>query len=367
MQTATRKEMETLELFHMNKGAGETSYAMNSSVQNTIISCAEAWRKKAIVQILCTSWPEKMGIAEMGCSSGPNALRVISEIVDGVYATTRLLERPPPELVVHLNDLFANDFNNIFASLPSFYRKQRQEKGTRFGSCFVSAVPGTFYGRLFPAKSLHFVPGGLEDGSGRALNKGKMYISKSSPQCVLDAYSQQFQNDFSSFIASRSHEMVTGGRMVLSFMGRTTMDPTSDHSCYQWELLARSLMTMVSQGLLEEEKVDSFDAPYYAPCMEEVKKVIEKEGSFMVEEHDAYEIEWDGGMELQSDSKGRPFLSRGERVSRTLRAVLESMLESHFGPHIMDELFRRFGEHVEEHLSNTDTKYINLVVSLVKL
>jgi len=107
--------------------------------------------------------------------------------------------------------------------------------------------------------------------------------------------------------------------------------------------------------------VDSFDAPYYAPCMEEVKKVIENEGSFIAEEHDAYEIEWDGGMKLQSDS-----LSRGERVSRTLRAVLESMLESHFGSHIMDELFRRFGEHVDEHLSNTDTKYINLVVSLVK-
>jgi len=91
------------------------------------------------------------------------------------------------------------------------------------------------------------VPGGLEDASGRALNKGKIYISKTSPQCVLDAYSQQFKNDFSLFLASRSHEMVTGGRMVLSFMGRTTMDPTSDHSCYQWELLARSLMTMVSQ------------------------------------------------------------------------------------------------------------------------
>ncbi|ESW32724.1 hypothetical protein PHAVU_001G012300 [Phaseolus vulgaris] len=376
MQTATRKEMETLELLHMNRGVGETSYAMNSSVQNTIISCGEASRKKAIVKILCTVWPEKMGIVDMGCSSGPNALRVISEIVDSVYTTTRLLERPPPELVVHLNDLFANDFNNLFSSLPSFYRKQRKEKGSGFGSCFVSAVPGTFYGRLFPTKTLHFVhsssslhwlsqvPCGLEDESGRALNKGKIYISKSSPQCVLEAYSQQFKNDFSLFLASRSHEMVTGGRMVLSFMGRTTIDPTSDHSCYQWELLARSLMAMVSQGVLEEEKVDSFNAPYYAPCMEEVKREIEKEGSFMVEEHEAYEIEWDGGMELQSNCGVS--VSKGERVSRTLRAVLESMLESHFGSHIMDELFRRFGEFVEDHLSNTDTKYINLVISLVK-
>jgi len=111
--------------------------------------------------------------------------------------------------------------------------------------------------------------------------------------------------------------------------------------------------------------VDSFDAPYYAPCMEEVKKVIEKEGSFVVEEHEAYEIEWDGGMESDF-AEGRTSLSRGERVSRTLRAVLESMLESHFGSHIMDELFLRFGELVDEHLSNTTTKYINLVISLVK-
>ncbi|TKY57691.1 Jasmonate O-methyltransferase [Spatholobus suberectus] len=367
--------METVEVLHMNKGVGETSYAMNSAVQNTIISAAKPATQKAIVQILCSSWPEKMGIADLGCSSGPNALRVISEIVDAVYATTRLLDRPAPELVVYLNDLFTNDFNNIFGSLPSFYKKQKQEKGSGFGSCFVSAVPGTFYGRLFPSKSLHFVhsssslhwlsqvPAGLED---RALNKGKIYISKSSPQCVLDAYSQQFQNDFSLFLASRSQEMVAGGRMVLSIMGRDSVDPTTDHSCYQWELLARSLMSMVSEGLLEEEMVDSFDAPYYAPCLEELKLEIEKEGSFTVDGHEAYEIDWDGGMELQSDSPHGTPLSSGERVARTVRAVVESMLESHFGCHVMDELFRRYAEIVEDHLSKTRTKYINLVISLVE-
>ncbi|KAL2973857.1 hypothetical protein AAZX31_14G070400 [Glycine max] len=379
MQTARRKQMETSEVLHMNKGTGETSYAVNSSVQNTIISCAEAATKKAIVQILCSSnWPEKMGIADLGCSSGPNVLRVISEILDTVYSTTCLLDRPAPELVVYLNDLFTNDFNNIFGSLPSFYRKQKQEKGSGFGPCFVSAVPGTFYGRLFPRKSLHFVhsssslhwlsqvPGGLEDGSGRALNKQKIYLSKSSPKCVLDAYSRQFKNDFSVFLASRSQEIVAGGRMVLSLMGRETMDPTTDHSCYQWELLARSLMTMVSEGLLEEEKVDSFDAPYYAPCLEEMKMEIQKEGSFIVDEHEAYEIDWDAGMKLQSDSPTVTPLTSGERVARTIRAVVESMLEPHFGCHIMDELFRRYAEVVGDHLSKTRTTYINLVISLVK-
>ncbi|KAL2318777.1 hypothetical protein Fmac_032653 [Flemingia macrophylla] len=373
MQTALRKEMKTLQVLYMNKGVGETSYAMNSSVQNTIISAAKPATKTAIVQIVCSSLSEKMGIADLGCSSGPNALRVMSEIVDDVYATTRLLDRPAPELMVYLNDLYTNDFNNIFASLPSFYRNQKQEKGSGCGSYFVSAVPGTFYGRLFPSNNLHFVhsssslhwlsqvPRGLMDGCGRALNKGKIYISKSSPECVLDAYSEQFKSDFSVFLASRSQEIVAGGRMVLSLLGRESVDPTTANGCYQWELLAHTLMTMVSEGLIEEEKVDSFDAPYYAPCLEEVKSEIEKEGSFVVEGHGAYEIDWDcGGSDLS------PSLSRGERVARTIRAVVEPMLESHFGSHIIDDLFRRHAQTVEDHLSNHTTNYVNFVISLFK-
>ena len=79
------------------------------------------------------------------------------------------------------------------------------------------------------------------------LNKGKIYLSKSSPQYVLDAYSVQFQEDFSLFLRSRAEEMVGGGRMVLSFMGRTSSDPTTPESCHQWELLATALMSLVSE------------------------------------------------------------------------------------------------------------------------
>ncbi|KAE9600107.1 hypothetical protein Lal_00045648 [Lupinus albus] len=362
--------METEEVLHMNKGSGKTSYAMNSTVQDNIISVAKSATRKAIVQILCSSWPMiSMCIADLGCSSGPNVLRVISEILDAIYDTLHRENRPTPELLVYLNDLFTNDFNNIFQSLPSFYKKQKEEKGAGFGSCFISAVPGTFYGRLFPSKSLHFVhsssslhwlsqvPSGLE-------NKGKIYISKSSPKCVLDAYLMQFQKDFSHFLESRSQEIINGGRMVLSLMGRESMDPTVPHSCYQWELLAHALMNMVSEGLVEEEIVDSFNAPYYAPCMEEMKLEIEKEGSFMVDYHEPYEIDWDGGTKSWSGSLG--MLSSGERVARTIRAVVEPLFESHFGSHIMDELFRRYGELVEDHLSKNRTKYINLVITLVK-
>jgi len=82
----------------------------------------------------------------------------------------------------------------------------------------------------------------------------------------------------------------------------------------------------------------------------------------MVDSHEAYEIDWDDGIELQSDDT----MTSGERVAKTIRAVVESMLEYHFGSHIMDELFQRFAKLVEDHLSKTRTKYINLVISLVK-
>lgn len=116
--------------------------------------------------------------------------------------------------------------------------------------------------------------------------------------------------------------------------------------------------------MVEEEKIDSFNAPYYAPCMEEVKRETEKEGSFIIDRFEAFEVEWDG---FASEAEnGLKFLSRGQRVAKTIRAVVETMLESHFGGHIMDALFDRYGAIVQHYLSNHRTKYTNLVISFVK-
>ncbi|KAK0575847.1 hypothetical protein LWI29_008119 [Acer saccharum] len=372
--------MEVLQVLHMNKGDGETSYAKNSTVQSKIISITKPIMEEAI-GILWGDVPddhdhESIGIADLGCSSGPNSLAVISEIMDIIYAECRSLGRPSPEFRVSLNDLPGNDFNSIFESLPDFFKKLEEDKGVGFGPCFVSGVAGSFYNRLFPSKSLHFVhsssslhwlsqvPPSLQSNACKVLNKGKIYISKSSPECVLDAYSVQFQKDFSMFLKSRAPEMVPGGRMVLSFMGRRTTDPTTEESCHHLELLANALMSMVSEGLVEEEKVDSFNIPYYAPCPEELKLEIQKQGSFVVDRLEAFEIDWDGGFE----DMNCPFraASRGQRVAKTIRAVVESMVEYHFGKNIMDDLFQRYADLVEDHLSKIGTKYINLVLSIIK-
>lgn len=75
-------------------------------------------------------------------------------------------------------------------------------------------------------------------------------MSKSSPPNVLEAYQKKFDTDFRKFLQMRSEELVQGGCMVLTFVGRSIADPTIDDCCIIWKLLAQSL-----HDILKEVKV----------------------------------------------------------------------------------------------------------------
>lgn len=122
-------------------------------MQSKIISMAKPVTEEAIVDVLVNSFPGmSMGIADLGCSSGPTALSVVLAIAEIVREKCGQLGRASPELMLYLNDLPFSDFNSVFGLLPGFYEKQNA-----FGSCSVMGVPGSFYGRLFPSNSLYFV------------------------------------------------------------------------------------------------------------------------------------------------------------------------------------------------------------------
>ena len=72
-------------------------------------------------------------------------------------------------------------------------------------------------------------------------------MASTSPLNVFKAYHEQFQRDFSLFLECRAEEVVEGGRMVLTFLGRRSDDPSSKECCYIWELLAMALNDMVSE------------------------------------------------------------------------------------------------------------------------
>ncbi|XP_077224834.1 putative jasmonic acid carboxyl methyltransferase 1 isoform X1 [Tasmannia lanceolata] len=352
--------MEVKQVLHMNGGVGDTSYANNSVVQKTILTKGMPILEDAILDLYCTTFPKKLSIADLGCSSGPNTLFVISHIIDTIKMKCRELNHPLPEFQMFLNDLPGNDFNTVFSYLPGFYEKLNEEKQVGLGQCFVAGVAGSFYGRLFPSESLHFihssnslhwlsqVPQGLQNEMGISLNKGKIHIEKTSPPNVFRAYLAQFQRDFYLFLKSRSEEVIGGGRMVLTFSGRRSSDASSTECYFQWELITQTLIDMVSQGVMEQDKVDSFNIPYYAPSIQELEAIVEIEGSFSV---DRIEI-----MEIDISTSG----------AKGIRAVTESMLVDQFGAAIMDDLFRTYEQKYVEYLSNNKSNHISLVLSMTR-
>ncbi|XP_010263597.1 PREDICTED: jasmonate O-methyltransferase-like isoform X2 [Nelumbo nucifera] len=373
--------MDVAQILHMRRGDGEDSYAKNSNVQKVIICREKAGIEEALEAFdfnkMCEA-SESFKIADMGCSSGPNALCAAKAIVDGIYRRCQGLGCPSPELLIYLNDLPGNDFNMLFQSLSSF--KNLNGVG---GECFIAGMPGSFYGRLFPTRTLHFVhsssslhwlsqvPPDLEKKAIRALNKGNIYISKTSPQSVLKAYAVQFHKDFTSFLNSRSQEIVPAGRMVISLFGRTGDDPTSPECCQQWDLLAQVFRDMIVNGLLQEGKLDSFNIPFYSPSPQELTSAVHNEGSFTLNRLEILEIDWDRVTSSETSNGSTKTILDNQSISQStvkfVRAVMESLLESHFGREVMDPLFRRHEQIVCDHLSrNRNNKYICIILSLTK-
>ena len=113
--------------------------------------------EQAVLDLCCTTLPESVAIADLGCSSGPNTFCAVSEIVTIIYKRCCQLGRSPPRFWVFSNDLPWNDFNSVFKSLPAFHERMRVKNGEEFGPCHVAAVPASFYHKLAPPRTLQFV------------------------------------------------------------------------------------------------------------------------------------------------------------------------------------------------------------------
>lgn len=161
----------------------------------------------------------------------------------------------------------------------------RRRRATRDG---VFGAPGSFYGRLFPARMLHLVcasssvhwlskvthlvnthsytatqsrayvnhslssfslqvPQELVDGV--LVNKGNVWAGRTSLPTVTAAYAGQFEHDFNHFLALRAEEIVPGGLMVLSLPGNLDMIS---------EFIAEVLQDMASQVHEMYQLQDSF-------------------------------------------------------------------------------------------------------------
>lgn len=79
------------------------------------------------------------------------------------------------------------------------------------------------------------------------VNKGNIYLTSRSPPSVISAYWNQYKRDFTKFLQCRAEELVAGGVMVLTILGRKNEDHSGKESGYIWELLSNALNHLVSQ------------------------------------------------------------------------------------------------------------------------
>ncbi|XP_057446580.1 S-adenosyl-L-methionine:benzoic acid/salicylic acid carboxyl methyltransferase 3-like [Lotus japonicus] len=372
----TRRKDVAQKLLHMKGGTGETSYAKNSLVQQKAISLTKAMREEAITNLYSKKFPRVLSIADMGCSTGPNTFMVISEVIKSVENICREMKHESPEYQFFMNDLPDNDFNNIFKSLDNFKKKLSDEmEDVEIGPCFFFGVPGSFYGRVFPTKTLHFVhssysvhwlsrvPQGIEN------NKGNICEARTSPLKVRKAYYKQFQKDFSLFLKSRAEELIEGGRMVLILMGRRGEEQYNKDGCYIWELLALALNDMVSQGIINEEQIDTFNVPMYTPSPSEVRLEVLKEGSFTINCVEVSEVHWNVAHDHDDDdwnNNNANFDSKSESLIKCMRAVAEPLLITHFGEVVIEEIFRRYQAILADRMSKEKTEFVNVNISMTK-
>lgn len=166
-----------------------------------------------------SSPPEVFSIADLGCSVGPNTFSAVENIIEAVELKfeTLGLTSIKPEFQVFFNDHTSNDFNMLSKSLPPNRRY-----------C-AAGVPGSFYGRIFPEASLHFVhssftihwlsqvPEEVMDKSSPAWNKGRVYFSNSRDE-VIKAYKDQHEKDMEAFLKRGQKRLFVADWWFLSFL-----------------------------------------------------------------------------------------------------------------------------------------------------
>ncbi|XP_051124345.1 benzoate carboxyl methyltransferase-like isoform X3 [Andrographis paniculata] len=332
--------VDVVNVLHMNVGNGAFSYANNSL--NPRIGIMKTWHLLEEVlkkMSLDPGFSKCFTMADLGCSSGPNTLLVISRVIEIIRG-----------LLDNVND-------NIGQGTPR---------------CIVLALPGSFYGRLFPRGSLNFVWSSYslqwlsQVPKGLASNKSNISISMTSPQEVIDAYKKQYQRDFMTFLMSRSEEMMSGGYMILTIVGRSIEDSLLHDDYMQFTILADTFVEMINEGTVKEADLYSFNIPLYKPSTQEVEELIKIEGSFNLEKVEGFKVHWDAHVRYDYGNRYDEVdkYKLGQKVSNFIRAYTEPIVAKHFGNTIMDDLYKRYEKKLAEYLSREDPMYFITTVCL---
>ncbi|GJN26117.1 hypothetical protein PR202_gb14020 [Eleusine coracana subsp. coracana] len=340
-------------VFCMEGGHGETSYINNS--QSRIIQVVVHVLKETLDKIrFPRQQPEQhlLTAADLGCSCGQNTVFVADVIVQHMTELYASSSPVAPEFCFYFSDLPSNDFNTLFHLLPDT-SSSGNGNGMKY---FRAGVPGSFYDRLFPARFIHAftstfsvhwlsqVPGDVTDRRDAAYNKGKVFVHGAS-EATGAAYKRQFRSDLARFLRCRAAELKPGGVVFLLCLGRSGAAGPTDQGRVRLlygTLFEDSWADLVREGLVEREKMDSFNVPLYAPTLDEFREIVEADGAFQINR-----LEMVMGSPPVVDRPDDP-ADVGRTVAKNVRSFIGKLVDAHVGKAVADELFDRLRRRAEE-------------------
>lgn len=152
--------------FAMSGGEGEISYAKNSQSQAQVLSTCQAAIFHAVRSVpqlsaLASGLPA-LRIADLGCATGKNTVTAVSNLLDALREGYAQDAVTMPEVEVLFSDLPTNDFNTLFRHLPEVQAGDglslQEHSGRDAGRVYYAgAVPGSFFKRLFPSRSMSVI------------------------------------------------------------------------------------------------------------------------------------------------------------------------------------------------------------------
>jgi SAM dependent carboxyl methyltransferase len=113
---------------------------------------------------------------------------------------------------------------------------------------------------------------------------------------------------------------------------------------------------------VKQSDVDSFNLPVYLPSIEEVKSIIQMEGSFEIIQHDVSDVLYNDCVDVNSDDGEENLM----KLVKTYQAMFEHLFISHFGASIIDPLISIIPKIFAKHFVKEESKSASIAISLKK-
>ncbi|CDP16802.1 unnamed protein product [Coffea canephora] len=140
--------------------------------------------------------------------------------------------------------------------------------------------------------------------------------------------------------------MVSGGHLFLSLQSSN-----DDPLAYNYlDLLGMTMNDMVSEGLIEEIALDTFNIPHFLPSLEELRTTIQKNRAFKVRYLDTIQLRLSDA-EAADCGKDYVFdiIISSKYMAGNLRAVYEPLIQAHFGDGIINDLFSKLATKISQY------------------